>query len=89
MIQNFFGGDGGVGGVSLSAPRLNIFTVGNMEVMICLSQGGLRCCFIFFSEFKIVDLIDRFDKRISVNNQILNPPHNDKHGKVDPFRSQL
>ena len=23
-------------------PRLNIFTVGNMGVMICLGQGGLR-----------------------------------------------
>ena len=23
-------------------PRLNIFTVGNMRVMICLGQGGLR-----------------------------------------------
>ena len=31
---------GGVG--SLSQPRLNIFTVGNMTVMICLGQGGLR-----------------------------------------------
>ena len=31
---------GGVG--SLSQPRLNIFTVGNMGVMICLGQGGLR-----------------------------------------------
>ena len=30
----------GVG--SLSQPRLNIFTVGNMRVMISLSQGGLR-----------------------------------------------
>ena len=30
----------GVG--SLSQPRLNIFTVGNMGVMICLGQGGLR-----------------------------------------------
>ena len=27
---------------SLSQPRLNIFTVGNMRVMICLGQGGLR-----------------------------------------------
>ena len=34
----FFGGGGG----SLSPPRLNIFTVGNMGVMICLGQGGLR-----------------------------------------------
>ena len=29
-------------GGSLSPPRLNIFTVGNMGVMICLGQGGLR-----------------------------------------------
>ena len=27
---------------SLSQPRLNIFTVDNMRVMICLGQGGLR-----------------------------------------------
>ena len=27
---------------SLSQPRLNIFTVGNMRVMICLGQGGLH-----------------------------------------------
>ena len=27
---------------SLSQPRINIFTVGNMRVMICLGQGGLR-----------------------------------------------
>ena len=39
----FWGGVGGVGGGdSLSPPRLNIFTVGNMGVMICLGQGGLR-----------------------------------------------
>ena len=31
---------GGMG--SLSQPGLNIFTVGNMRVMICLCQGGLR-----------------------------------------------
>ena len=36
----FWGGWGGVG--SLSQPRLNIFTVDNMGVMICLGQGGLR-----------------------------------------------
>ena len=30
----------GVG--SLSQPRLNIFTVDSMGVMICLGQGGLR-----------------------------------------------
>ena len=28
--------------VSLLQPRLNIFTVGNMRVMIYLGQGGLR-----------------------------------------------
>ena len=33
---------GGGGGGSLSQPRLNIFTVDNMGVMICLGQGGLR-----------------------------------------------
>ena len=27
---------------SLAQPRLNILTVGNMRVMICLGQGGLR-----------------------------------------------
>ena len=27
---------------SLSQEGLNIFTVGNMRVMICLDQGGLR-----------------------------------------------
>ena len=35
-------GWGGGGGSSLSPPRLKIFTVGNMGVMICLGQGGLR-----------------------------------------------
>ena len=42
MIQNlfFFFFFRGVG--SLSQPRLNIFTVDNMGVMICLGQGGLR-----------------------------------------------
>ena len=38
----FFGGGGGGGEGSLSQPRLNIFTMGNMRVMICLGQGGLR-----------------------------------------------
>ena len=27
---------------SLSQPRLNMFTVGRMRVMICFGQGGLR-----------------------------------------------
>ena len=42
MIQNlfFFFFFRGVG--SISQPRLNIFTVDNMAVMICLGQGGLR-----------------------------------------------
>ena len=38
----FLRGGGGGGEGSLSQPRLNIFTVGNMRVMICLGQGGLR-----------------------------------------------
>ena len=38
----FFGGGGGEGGGSLSPPKLNIFAVCNMGVMICLCQGGLR-----------------------------------------------
>ena len=38
----FFLVGGGGGGGSLSPPRLNIFTVGNMGVMNCLGQGGLR-----------------------------------------------
>ena len=46
MIQKLFffdggAGGGGGGGGSLSPPRLNIFTVGNMGIMICLGQGGL------------------------------------------------
>ena len=32
---------------SLSQPRLNIFTMGNMRVMICLGQGGLRSLSVF------------------------------------------
>ena len=48
----------GVG--SLSQPRLNIFTVGNMRVMICLGQGGLRSLsassflFIYFCNLLIL-----------------------------------
>ena len=42
MIQNFFFFFFGGGGGNLSPPRLHIFTVGNMGVMICLGQGGLR-----------------------------------------------
>ena len=52
MIQNFYyyylGGGGG--GVSLSPPRLNIFTVGNMGVMICLGQGGLCTLWVLLVE---------------------------------------
>ena len=40
LFVRFLGG--GEWGGSLSPPRLNIFTVGNMGVMICLGQGGLR-----------------------------------------------
>ena len=47
----------GVG--SLSQPRLNIFTVGNMRTMICLGQGGLRSlsassCILFSTQHTIV-----------------------------------
>ena len=49
----FFFLGGGVGG-SLSPPRLNIFTVGNMGVMICLGQGGLRS--LSASSFKLAML---------------------------------
>ena len=38
----FFSFFGGGGGGSLSPPRLNIFTVGDMGVMVCLGQGGLH-----------------------------------------------
>ena len=37
---------------SLSQPKLNIFTVGNMRVMICLGQGGLRS--LSASSFSII-----------------------------------
>ena len=51
----FFWGGGGGGGVgSLSPPRLNIFTVGNMRVMICLGQEGL--CSLSASSYEIGDL---------------------------------
>ena len=33
---------GGGGGVSQTPPKLNIFTVGNMGVMICIGQRGLH-----------------------------------------------
>ena len=38
----FLGGGVGGGAGSLSPPTLKILTVGNMGLMICLSQGGLR-----------------------------------------------
>ena len=38
----FFFGGGGEEERSPSPTRLNIFTVGNMGVMICLGQRGLR-----------------------------------------------
>ena len=60
MIQNFFCGGrgrGGGGGGSLSPPRLNIFTVGNMGVMICLGQGDLcslsASCLLYPSPFHL------------------------------------
>ena len=38
----FFFGERRGGRFSLSPPRFNIFTAGNVGVMICLGQGGLR-----------------------------------------------
>ena len=52
----FLGGGGLGGGDSLSPPMLNIFTVGNMGVMMCLSQGGLRS----LSAFSFVDVLGVF-----------------------------
>ena len=51
--EPFFGGWGGVG--SLSQPRLNIFTVDNMGVMICLGQGGLRSLSASSCKYGIVE----------------------------------
>ena len=42
FVWFFWGGGLGGRGGSLSPPRLNIFTVGNMGTMICLGQGGLH-----------------------------------------------
>ena len=52
---------------SLSQPRLNIFTVGNMGVMICLGQGGLRSLSassssLFFKNFVLFFIHVHFDK---------------------------
>ena len=58
----FFSGVG-----SLSQPRLNIFTVGNMRVMICLGQGGLRSLsassFSFLFCFVWCFLVDKINVR--------------------------
>ena len=45
---------------SLSQPRLNIFTVGNMRVMICLGQGGLRSLSVSSVVFSL--LLNRLPK---------------------------
>ena len=50
----FFLGGGGGGRGSLSPPMLNIFTVGNTGVMICLGQGGLHCLSTFSSKMFLV-----------------------------------
>ena len=44
------------GGGSLLPPRLNIFTVGNTGVMICLGQGGLRslCVLLVYGIFLLI-----------------------------------
>ena len=57
----FFLVGGGGGGGSPSLPRLNIFTVGSMGVMICLGQGGLRAlsasslCMHYFCHKSVTD----------------------------------
>ena len=61
----------GVG--SLSQPRLNIFTVDNMGVMICLGQGGLRS--LSTSSFIFAFLcfcVRRYSKRTSGQSTNLN-----------------
>ena len=47
-----FWGDG-----SLSPPRLNIFTVGNKGVMICLGQGGLRSLSAYYYMSRLIFII--------------------------------
>ena len=53
---------------SLSQQRLNIFTVGNMRVMICLGQGGLRslsASSVFGSVGKLVSLsVDNITQQV-------------------------
>ena len=51
----FLGGGRGREEGSLSPPRLNIFTVGNMGVMNCLGQVGLRS--LSASSSKLVSII--------------------------------
>ena len=51
----FWGGVGGGG--SLSPPRLSIFTVGNMGVMICLGQGGLRSLSVSSSTYFLYKIV--------------------------------
>ena len=47
----FWGRIGWGGGSSLSPPRLNIVTLGNMGVMICLGQGD---SFVFFNLHRLI-----------------------------------
>ena len=68
----FFGG-WGVGG-SLSPPRLNIFTVGNMGVMICLGQGGLRSLSASSFPFKSVSNIHKIKHWLFMANSFLCSP---------------
>ena len=49
-------------GGSLLQPRLDIFTVGNMRVMICLGQGGLRSLSASSSYFCYHGFLDSFCK---------------------------
>ena len=57
-------------GGSLSPPRLNIFTVGNIGVMICLGQGGLRSLSAssWFCVVPVYDVWNTFQNSIQQHN---------------------
>ena len=61
----FFGG-----GCSLSPPRLNIFTVGNMGVMICLSQEGLRSLSASSLDYKVAVKLYQLSVLLQIHNEV-------------------
>ena len=76
---------------SLSQPRLNIFTVGNMRVMICLGQGGLRSlsassC-IYLTCHHLIDVhFHKFFTCLDINKICLNQVR--FHTTFDPVQKQ-